>query len=70
MPLKDLAKANNCTRATITGMIDGLEGKGLVRRIPNPEDRRILLTERTREGQALWQQTETAGVGDGAFCVA
>jgi DNA-binding MarR family transcriptional regulator len=59
LPLKDLAAANNCTRATITGLIDGLEEKGFVRRVPNPEDRRSLLAELTTEGQALRQQTET-----------
>jgi DNA-binding MarR family transcriptional regulator len=57
MPLKDLAKASNCSRATITGLIDGLEDKGLVRRVPNPDDRRSLLAELTQDGQALREQT-------------
>lgn len=59
MPLKDLAEASNCTRATITGLIDSLEAKGLVRRVPNPEDRRSLLAELTPEGHALRQQSES-----------
>jgi DNA-binding MarR family transcriptional regulator len=58
LPLKDLAEASNCTRATITGLVDGLEAKGLVRRIPNPEDRRSLLAELTTEGQALREQSQ------------
>jgi DNA-binding MarR family transcriptional regulator len=57
MPLKDLAKASNCSRATITGLIDGLEEKGLVRRVPNPEDRRSLLAELTETGRALREHT-------------
>lgn len=59
VPLKNLAEASNCTRATITGLVDGLEEKGLVRRIPNPDDRRSLLAELTHEGRALRQQSES-----------
>jgi DNA-binding MarR family transcriptional regulator len=57
MPLKDLASACSCTRATITGLIDGLERKGLVSRKPNPDDRRSLLAALTGEGRALQEQT-------------
>ena len=57
MPLKDLASACNCTRATITGLIDGLERKGLVIRKPNPADRRSLLAALTDEGRALQRYT-------------
>jgi hypothetical protein len=39
-PFKDLAEASACTRATITGIVDTLERKGLVVRKPNPVDRR------------------------------
>lgn len=58
LALKDLAEASNCTRATITGLVDGLEQKGLVRRIPNPVDRRSLLAELTEAGQALREQSQ------------
>jgi DNA-binding MarR family transcriptional regulator len=57
LPLKDLASACNCTRATITGLVDGLESKGLVSRKPNPDDRRSLLAELTEEGHSLQGQT-------------
>jgi DNA-binding MarR family transcriptional regulator len=57
LPLKDLASACNCTRATITGLVDVLERKGLVTRNPNPDDRRSLLATLTDEGRALQQQT-------------
>ena len=57
LPLKDLASACNCTRATITGLVDGLERKGLVSRKPNPDDRRSLLAALTEEGRALQGQT-------------
>ena len=62
MPLKDLAIACNCTRATITGLVDTLEGKGLVTRRPNPEDRRSLLATLTSEGMALHHQTPALDV--------
>lgn len=57
MPLKDLASACYSTRATITGLIDGLERKGLVSRRPNPKDRRSLLAALTDEGRALQRRT-------------
>jgi DNA-binding MarR family transcriptional regulator len=57
LPLKDLASACNCTRATITGLVDGLESKGLVSRKPNPDDRRSILAALTEEGRALQRQT-------------
>jgi DNA-binding MarR family transcriptional regulator len=58
LALKELAEACNCTRATITGLIDSLENKGLVRRDPNPNDRRSLLAVLTSEGRVLQVQTE------------
>lgn len=57
MPLKDLAEASRCTRATMTGLIDTLERKGFVQRVPNPEDRRSLLASLTKEGKALQKET-------------
>jgi DNA-binding MarR family transcriptional regulator len=37
---------------TLTGVVDQLEGVGLVRRVPNPADRRSILVELTERGQA------------------
>jgi DNA-binding MarR family transcriptional regulator len=56
-PFKEFADALVCTRATITGIIDTLEGKGLVERRPNPDDRRSLLATLTEAGWALQQRT-------------
>jgi len=58
-PLKELAEAAHCTRATITGIVDILERKGMVTRQPNPEDRRSLLVTLTERGQDLQQTTPT-----------
>jgi len=38
----DLADGSNVTRATMTGLIDTLERDGFVKRVPDPEDRRML----------------------------
>ncbi|GHP01011.1 MarR family transcriptional regulator [Reticulibacter mediterranei] len=41
------------TSSTMTNRIDRLEEKGLVRRVPDPEDRRGLLVELTEQGREL-----------------
>jgi DNA-binding MarR family transcriptional regulator len=56
VPLKSLADECNCTRATITGLIDVLERKGLVYRQPNPKDRRSILASLTDEGRVFQNQ--------------
>jgi len=38
----ELAEAASVTRATMTGLIDTLERDGFVKRVPDPEDRRML----------------------------
>lgn len=44
------------TPATVTGLIDSLEKRGLVRRIPHPSDRRKLLVEISDAGRELFAQ--------------
>ena len=39
--------------ATMTSTLDRLERRGLVRRLPNPEDRRSVLVEVTEDGQEV-----------------
>lgn len=45
-----LAERAGVTRATVTGLLDGLEARGVVRRTSHPGDRRSLLVELTPEG--------------------
>mgnify|MGYP001140572733 CR=1 FL=1 len=52
-PLKELASICRCSRATITGVVDTLEKKGLVSRQPNPQDRRSLLARLSKKGAAM-----------------
>ena len=45
-----LADAAGVTRATMTGLIDTLERDGYVRRVPDPDDRRMLSVRLTPTG--------------------
>jgi DNA-binding MarR family transcriptional regulator len=47
------------TRATVTGLLDSLERRGYVRRVPHATDRRRLVVELTPEGMATLQQVRT-----------
>jgi DNA-binding MarR family transcriptional regulator len=44
------------TRATVTGLLDSLERRGLVQRTPHPNDRRSLTVEITDEGLAVLKE--------------
>ena len=55
---KDLAELLNCSWATITEIVDALERKELVRRAPNPTDRRSLLVKLTPKGAAVRDTTQ------------
>jgi DNA-binding MarR family transcriptional regulator len=56
-PFKELAEVLACTRATVTGIVDTLEKKGLVTRNPNLSDRRSLLVRLTEKGRTLIQSS-------------
>ena len=49
----DLFRSMMVTSGTMTNRIDRLAEKGLVRRIPDPEDRRGILVELTEQGRKL-----------------
>jgi DNA-binding MarR family transcriptional regulator len=44
------------TRGTVTGLLDSLERRGLVRRTPHPADRRMLLVELTEAARPLMRK--------------
>lgn len=50
---RDIADRLLVTGATITGLLDSLQKKGLIERSPHPEDRRMLLVEVTAKGRKL-----------------
>lgn len=47
-----LAEQAGVSRATMTGLIDGLQRDGLISRHPDPDDRRKALVSLTEKGQA------------------
>ncbi|WP_238011263.1 MarR family transcriptional regulator [Dactylosporangium sp. AC04546] len=55
---RELAEARNVTPRNITGLVDGLETAGLVRRTPHPTDRRATLVELTAAGTAVVERLE------------
>jgi DNA-binding MarR family transcriptional regulator len=50
LPLSDLAARQHCVRSNITQLMDRLEKDGLVRRRPDPDDRRSVRAELTSAG--------------------
>lgn len=51
LTLGDLAAAEDVRSATMTGIVNGLEDDGLVRRKPHAQDRRVVLVESTSAGR-------------------
>lgn len=56
----ELAERSGVTRATMTGLIDTLERDGLVRREPDPNDRRMTPVALTAAGEAFLNQVVPA----------
>jgi DNA-binding MarR family transcriptional regulator len=50
-----LAKIVDLSSGAMTNRLDQLEQAGLVRRLPDPTDRRGVLVEPTDKGRALWE---------------
>lgn len=57
MTFNKLAEKTLTTKGELTGIIDRLEKKGLVRREVPPEDRRSFLAVLTPEGERMFEQT-------------
>ncbi len=47
----DLADAGNISRATMTGLLDGLEKQGYIARLPRPGDRRSIVIQLSAAGR-------------------
>ncbi|MEU4424453.1 MarR family transcriptional regulator [Actinoplanes sp. NPDC024001] len=50
-PMRDLADVLACDASNVTGIVDGLERRGLVTRRTDPADRRVKHLVLTEEGQ-------------------
>src|SRR5437667_6840571 len=53
IPMGELAEALACDASNVTGLVDRLESRGLVRRRPSAEDRRVKVLELTPAGARL-----------------
>jgi DNA-binding MarR family transcriptional regulator len=52
-----LSKRAELSTGAMTNRLDRLEEAGLVRRVPDPDDRRGVLVELTKEGRKAWEKT-------------
>ena len=52
-PMGEIAAHLDCDNSNVTGIVDGLEEKGLARREPAEHDRRVRLIALTAEGSRL-----------------
>jgi DNA-binding MarR family transcriptional regulator len=55
-----LSKWAELSSGAMTNRLDRLEEAGLVRRVPDPDDRRGVLVELTEAGKAAWEQSVSA----------
>lgn len=55
MSCRELGERTLITKGTLTGVLDRLERKGLVRRRPSREDRRVIRVSLTPRGQRLFE---------------
>jgi DNA-binding MarR family transcriptional regulator len=53
IPMGQLAETLACDASNVTGLVDRLESRGLVRRHPSTEDRRVKVLELTPAGSRL-----------------
>ncbi len=53
VPMTELASMHSCEASNITGIVDKLEARGLIERIPSPTDRRVKMIAVTKAGAAL-----------------
>src|SRR5947208_8664654 len=56
----DLAKVSELSSGAMTNRLDRLEDAGLVRRLPDPGDRRGVVVELTKAGQSKWLESTGA----------
>lgn len=62
MTCKELSEKTLVTKGTLTGVLDRLETKGLIVRVPSREDRRSIFIRLTPKGDALFQKVFQAHI--------
>jgi len=66
----NLARLDKITHQSVTVSVDALAGRGLVRRIPDPGDRRCKLVTITGDGLRLLTERREAGAENLAVAIA
>src|SRR6266849_5050764 len=56
LPMSRLADTLSCDASNVTGLVDRLESRGLVRRRPSPRDRRVKALQLTPTGSRVRTQ--------------
>jgi DNA-binding MarR family transcriptional regulator len=56
LPMRRLAETLSCDASNVTGLVDRLESRGLVRREPSPGDRRVKALQLTPTGSRVRMQ--------------
>ncbi len=56
LPMHEVAEALHCHASNVTGIVDALEGRGLVERRPSDHDRRVKMIAVTDAGADLRRQ--------------
>ncbi|MBC7582065.1 MarR family transcriptional regulator [Aeromicrobium sp.] len=67
--MTELCKQYDCDASNVTGIVDGLEQKGLVSRQPHPHDRRIKLIHLEEAGRTVQKKliADIAGTSPDMF---
>ena len=60
LALGQLAERIACVKSNVTQLVDRLENEGLVKRLPDPNDRRSVLAGVTEEGERRYRMGATA----------
>src|SRR5947209_5301058 len=55
LAIRHLAERLGCVKSNATQLVDRLAADGLVRRVPDPDDRRSILIEVTDEGRSRYR---------------
>ena len=62
MTCKELSEKTLVTKGTLTGVLDRLEKKGLIERVPSREDRRSIFIRLTPKGDARFREVFPAHI--------
>lgn len=62
MTCKELSEKTLVTKGTLTGVLDRLEKKDLIERVPSREDRRCILIRLTSKGDARFREVLPAHI--------